>query len=103
MLTSFTNQLIADPPALGASAALLVSEPGAVATGSIDSRDSHDPVATAPGSDTAISSSSLSAISLRSLETDTDNSSDRPGASPNQNGIEGGWPCASSTRTSPAP
>ena len=43
------------------------------------------------------------AISVRRRETDAESSSLRPGASPSQNGIVGGWPCASSTRTTPLP
>ena len=41
------------------------------------------------------------AISARRRDTDRDSSSLRPGASPSQNGIVGGRPCASSTRTTP--
>ena len=41
------------------------------------------------------------AISSRSRETSRDSSAVRPGASPRQNGIEGGAPWASSTRTRP--
>ena len=37
----------------------------------------------------------------RRRDTDAESSSLRPGASPSQNGIVGGWPCASSTRTMP--
>ena len=37
----------------------------------------------------------------RNRETASDNSSVRPGASPSQKGMPGGWPCASSTRTMP--
>ena len=37
----------------------------------------------------------------RSVETSSDSSRVRPGASPSQNGTEGGAPCASSTRTMP--
>ena len=39
----------------------------------------------------------------RSRETAALTSSLREGASPSQNGIEGGWPCASATRTTPLP
>ncbi len=41
------------------------------------------------------------AISSRTSPTASDSSSVRPGASPSQNGTEGGAPCASSTRTRP--
>jgi hypothetical protein len=41
------------------------------------------------------------AICPRSSDTATESSSDRPGASPSQNGMVGGWPRASSTRTVP--
>ena len=37
-------------------------------------------------------------ISPRSRDTASESSSVRPGASPSQNGIVGGWPCASATR-----
>ena len=40
-------------------------------------------------------------ISARKRETDSESSSLRPGASPSQNGMVGGAPCASSTRTMP--
>ena len=43
----------------------------------------------------------FSSTSNRSRETASDNSSVRPGASPSQKGIPGGWPWASSTRTMP--
>ena len=38
---------------------------------------------------------------MRKSETACDNSDVRAGASPSQNGIPGGWPFASSTRTTP--
>ena len=41
------------------------------------------------------------AMSLRSRDSDADSASERPGASPSQNGIDGGAPWASSTRTLP--
>ena len=41
------------------------------------------------------------ASSLRRRDTAADSSSLRPGASPSQNGMVGGWPWASSTRTTP--
>ena len=41
------------------------------------------------------------AISARRRDTDNDSSSLRPGASPSQNGMVGGMPRASSTRTVP--
>ena len=44
---------------------------------------------------------SRAATSARSRETESDNSSLRPGASPSQKGIVGAMPCASSTRTRP--
>src|SRR6266702_4217734 len=44
-------------------------------------------------------SASRSATSWRSRETSSESSDVRPGASPSQNGIEGGCPCASATRT----
>src|SRR5688572_14746619 len=43
--------------------------------------------------------SSFSIACSRRRETETDSSSLRAGASPNQNGIVGGWPRASSTNT----
>ncbi len=48
----------------------------------------------APAAPVAIESSAI--VSL-SRPTDADSSSLRPGASPSQNGIVGGWPCASAT------
>ena len=44
---------------------------------------------------------SRASISARKRETEADSSSARPGASPSQNGMFGGWPWASSTRTVP--
>ena len=46
-------------------------------------------------------SSSFFSTSMRNCETACDNSAVRPGASPSQNGIPGGCPWASSTRTVP--
>ncbi len=46
-------------------------------------------------------SSSFAETSSRRRDTACDSSSLRPGASPSQNGIVGGAPCASSTRTRP--
>ena len=46
--------------------------------------------------------SSRASTSSRSRDTASESSSVRPGASPSQNGMVGGWPCASSTRTRPA-
>ncbi len=40
-------------------------------------------------------------MSLRNCETARDSSGLRSGASPSQNGMLGGWPRASSTRTRP--
>ena len=40
-------------------------------------------------------------MSFLSLETSSDSSTVRPGASPSQNGADGGAPCASTTRTVP--
>ncbi len=40
-------------------------------------------------------------ISWRKRATDADSSLVRAGASPSQNGMDGGWPWASSTRTMP--
>ena len=51
---------------------------------------------------TAVSGTvSRSSTARRMAETSPDSSRVRPGASPNQNGIVGGWPWASSTRTVP--
>ena len=44
---------------------------------------------------------SRAAISARRRETAADSASVRPGASPSQKGMFGGWPLASSTRTVP--
>ena len=46
-------------------------------------------------------SSSSATMSRRSRPTSSDSSSVRPGASPSQNGIVGGAPCAFCTRTIP--
>ena len=40
-------------------------------------------------------------LRARSRDTEAESSSVRPGASPSQNGMFGGWPLASSTRTAP--
>src|SRR6478735_8965609 len=52
--------------------------------------------------DSAVTSGSNASISARRRETDSESSSVRAGASPSQNGMLGGWPFASSTRTRPA-
>ena len=46
-----------------------------------------------------MTSGSSASMSARSRETDAESSSVRAGASPSQNGMLGGWPLASSTRT----
>ena len=46
--------------------------------------------------------SSRSSIALRTAQTSRESSIVRPSPSPFQNGIDGGAPCASSTRTTPA-
>ena len=52
--------------------------------------------------DSAVTSGSSASMSARSRDTDSESSSVRAGASPSQNGMLGGWPLASSTRTRPA-
>ncbi|MDT4835180.1 hypothetical protein FQZ97_688360 [compost metagenome] len=71
------------------------------AASSRPSSRASQPMAGASGS--ALPSPSANNPSSRSRRRDTlaDSSSLRPGASPSQNGMFGGWPWASSTRTRP--
>ena len=62
---------------------------------------SDSPVTSMVHRTAAVTSSSRSSRSARKLETSSESSMVRAGASPSQNGMVGGWPLASATRTCP--